>query len=125
MSTDFSFIYTPTNIFEFHQDQVLRLPGAVAGGRVDLLASSPRCPVEMYSVTADGADVPHVVCVQGHPEFSAPLVAGLLEVAHAAGAVPADALREAAGRRGEDARKDGFQAPSPWIKDPLEGVLDA
>ncbi len=49
-----------------HQDQVFELPAGA-----ELFASSPRCPVAGFSVDD------HVLCVQGHPEFEAPLAASL------------------------------------------------
>lgn len=43
--------------------QVLQVPEGAT-----LLASSPRCPVEMFAVGS------HVLCIQGHPEFDAEVV---------------------------------------------------
>lgn len=50
-------------LHEFHQDQVLEVPPGAT-----LLASSERCPVEMYAVGD------HVLCIQGHPEFDREVV---------------------------------------------------
>ncbi|KAI7839749.1 hypothetical protein COHA_006553 [Chlorella ohadii] len=50
-------------LHEFHQDQVLEVPPGAT-----LLASSQRCPVEMYTVGD------HVLCIQGHPEFDREVV---------------------------------------------------
>lgn len=49
-----------------HQDQVLELPDGA-----ELFASSARCAVAGYTVED------RVLCVQGHPEFEAPLAASL------------------------------------------------
>lgn len=55
-------------LLEFHQDQVLEAPEGAA-----VLASSERCPVEMFAVG------PHVLCIQGHPEFDTEVVQSLAE----------------------------------------------
>ncbi|KAL4439852.1 hypothetical protein ABPG75_002853 [Micractinium tetrahymenae] len=55
-------------LLEFHQDQVLEVPQGAT-----LLASSERCPVEMFAVG------PHVLCIQGHPEFDTEVVQSLAE----------------------------------------------
>ncbi|PSC69199.1 glutamine amidotransferase isoform A [Micractinium conductrix] len=55
-------------LHEFHQDQVLEVPPGAT-----LLASSERCPVEMFSVGG------HVLCIQGHPEFDSDVVRLLAE----------------------------------------------
>eukprot|EP01026_Neomeris_dumetosa_P083968 TRINITY_DN9794_c0_g1_i14.p2 TRINITY_DN9794_c0_g1~~TRINITY_DN9794_c0_g1_i14.p2 ORF type:complete len:244 (-),score=40.46 TRINITY_DN9794_c0_g1_i14:1012-1677(-) len=46
-------------IIEVHQDSVLELPT-----EANVLASSPNIPYEMFSVGE------HILCMQGHPEFS-------------------------------------------------------
>ncbi|MEM7338430.1 MAG: type 1 glutamine amidotransferase [Actinomycetota bacterium] len=49
-----------------HQDQVLQLPAGA-----ELFATAPRCAVAGFTVDD------HVLTVQGHPEFEAPLAASL------------------------------------------------
>ena len=42
-----------------------------------LLASSPRCRVEMFQIPAKE---PHVLCMQGHPEFNVPFMQELIQL---------------------------------------------
>ena len=51
------------NIYEVHQDQVLKLPPMAT-----LLAFSCHCPYEIYGIDE------LVLCIQGHPEFSKDVV---------------------------------------------------
>lgn len=46
------------NVYESHQDQVFELPPCSY-----LLASSPRCPIESFSIHSN------ILCFQGHPEL--------------------------------------------------------
>ena len=59
---------TGFDILMTHQDQVTVLPDGA-----EVLASAPYCPVGAYRVDD------HLFCVQGHPEFVAPLSAYLAE----------------------------------------------
>lgn len=59
---------TGFDILMTHQDQVTLLPDDA-----EVLASAPYCPVGAYRVDD------HLFCVQGHPEFVAPLSAYLAE----------------------------------------------
>lgn len=52
-----------------HQDQVRTLP---EGARVE--ASHPACPIAAYTIGD------HILCIQGHPEFTAAYARDLLEV---------------------------------------------
>jgi GMP synthase-like glutamine amidotransferase len=54
-------------IYESHQDQVKVLPGCA-----ELLASSPKCPIEMYRIGCN------VLCLQGHPEWEHTFAKNLL-----------------------------------------------
>ncbi|CAI5511195.1 unnamed protein product, partial [Closterium sp. Naga37s-1] len=54
-------------ILEIHQDQVLELPPEAV-----LLGSSPRTPIEMFAIGE------HVLCMQGHPEFTKDVVEDLV-----------------------------------------------
>ena len=72
------------NMLEIHRDQVLDLPPSA-----QLLASSARCPFEMYAIGTN------VLCMQGHPEFDARAVSTAADQAAAAGTVDAATHRAA------------------------------
>jgi GMP synthase-like glutamine amidotransferase len=64
------------NMFESHRDQVLQLPPGAT-----LLASSARCPVEMYGISNV------CVCCQGHPEMTPAIVESLAHARFEAGGI--------------------------------------
>eukprot|EP00455_Lapot_gusevi_P025506 TRINITY_DN2685_c0_g1_i1.p1 TRINITY_DN2685_c0_g1~~TRINITY_DN2685_c0_g1_i1.p1 ORF type:complete len:270 (+),score=16.83 TRINITY_DN2685_c0_g1_i1:49-858(+) len=67
----------PLNILQTHQDQVLRLPSEAT-----LLASSEKCPVEMYSISD------RVLCMQGHPEYNPDILRDIIQTRKASGVLP-------------------------------------
>ncbi|GJP45726.1 hypothetical protein CLOM_g5074 [Closterium sp. NIES-68] len=72
------------HILEIHQDQVLELPpGAV------LLGSSPGTPIEMFAMGE------HVLCMQGHPEFTKDVVEDLVVNRTKDGVIPEAVAAEA------------------------------
>lgn len=90
----------------WHQDQVVTPP---QGAHV--LGSHPTCA---NAVMAIGDKI---LTVQPHPEFSRPVVAGL--VTHRGGALPRDLVDDAERSLGDASDRDVFGA---WIADVLEGA---
>lgn len=71
-------------VCQLHSDQVVELPGGAA-----LVASSPRCPHEIFAL----GDT--VCAVQGHPEFAVEACANLVQTRVDAGVVAPDLGRDA------------------------------
>lgn len=71
-------------ITEIHQDQVSELP---PGG--ELLASSEKTSMEMFAVED------HVLCIQGHPEFTEDIVLDILDVCLKKHLMPEEVINQA------------------------------
>jgi len=94
-------------IVESHQDQVLELPP-----EAKLLASSEKCPNEMYQVPANN---PHIFCIQGHPEFTIEYAEAHYTSQKDRGIVPKDII-DAAIASTHDHRKRGLGNPVELTK---------
>ncbi|MCJ1362635.1 hypothetical protein MMC16_001741 [Acarospora aff. strigata] len=101
-------------LHQMHRDVVSTIPSAPSNptteptATVQLLGSSPRCPIQ-------GLYIPHqLLTVQGHPEFTAEIVRELLETRHEQGIFDDKVFAEAMTRVGKE--HDGVVVAKAFLR---------
>lgn len=98
------------SLYFAHQDQVINLPPGA-----ELLAGSSYCPVAMYEIEG------RVLGIQGHPEFTTPIMASIIDYSKSGADPERAAVAETAASSLADGPPDN-EMVARWIVDFLMGA---